>query len=322
MTNTILEVRDLRTYFYTRWGILKAVDGVSFNLQKGETLGLVGESGCGKTITSLSIVRLVPKPAGKIVGGEILLEGENLLEKNEQEMRKIRGKRIAMILQDPMSSLNPVFNIGDQVKEAIEIHQHLQGHTLWEKARYMLERVKIGSPEVRMKDFPHQMSGGMRQRVVGAISLSCQPSILIADEPTTSLDVTVQAQYLNLLKELQEQTDVSIIFITHDLGIVAQMCDRVCVMYAGKIIESAPVGDLFDRPVHPYTQALIASVPAVDKEVDRLFSIDGQPPALDHLPVGCAFKARCIKHNNKCKDEYPPEVEVGPHHKVRCWQEI
>jgi len=320
MNNIVLEVRDLRTYFYTRWGVVKAVDGVTFYLRKGETLGLVGESGCGKTITSLSLLRLVPRPAGKIVAGEILLEGENLLLKSEEEMRKVRGKRIGMILQDPMSSLNPVFTIGYQVKEAIKIHQRLKGYPLWEKARHMLEQVKIGSPEVRMRDFPHQMSGGMRQRVVGAISLACEPSILIADEPTTSLDVTVQAQYLKLLKELQEQTNVSIIFITHDLGIVAQMCDRVCVMYAGKIVESAPVVELFDHPTHPYTHALIASVPAADQEVERLFSIEGQPPALHDLPPGCTFKPRCARYNDKCENEFPPEVDVGPHHKVSCWQ--
>lgn len=322
VNDIVLEVRDLRTYFYTRWGVVKAVDGVSFYLRKGETLGLVGESGCGKTITSLSLLRLVPRPAGEIVGGEIFLEGENLLLKSEEEMREIRGKRISMILQDPMSSLNPVFTIGYQVKEAIKIHQGLKGRRLWEKARHLLEQVKIGSPEIRMKSFPHQMSGGMRQRVVGAISLACEPSILIADEPTTSLDVTIQAQYLNLLKELQEQTHVSIIFITHDFGIVAQMCDRVCVMYAGKIVESAPVVELFDHPIHPYTYALISAVPSADQRVERLFSIEGQPPALHHLPAGCAFGPRCSKYNDRCEEEFPPELEVGPNHKVRCWQAI
>lgn len=320
MEKNFLEVRELRTYFYTRWGVVKAVDRVSFQLQRGETLGLVGESGCGKTVTALSLLRLVPRPAGKIVGGEILLEGENLLLKGEKEMREIRGKRISMILQDPMSSLNPVFTIGYQVKEAIKIHQGLKGPRLWEKARHLLEQVKIGSPEIRMKSFPHQMSGGMRQRVVGAISLACEPSILIADEPTTSLDVTVQAQYLRLLKELQEQTNVSIIFITHDLGIVARMCDRVCVMYAGKIVESAPVVELFDRPIHPYTYALISSVPSADQRVEQLFSIEGQPPVLHHLPPGCTFRPRCYKYSDNCKEEFPPEVEVAPNHKVRCWQ--
>jgi len=320
MGNNVLEVRDLKTYFYTRRGVVKAVDGVSFTLQEGETLGLVGESGCGKTITSLSLIRLVPRPAGKIVGGKVLLEGEDLLLKNEHQMRKIRGKKISMILQDPMTSLNPAFTVGFQIKEPIKIHQRLKGKKLWEKARFMLEQVKIASPEIRLKAFPYEMSGGMRQRVVGAISLACEPSILIADEPTTSLDVTIQAQYLKLLKDLQNQTHFSIIFITHDLGIVAQMCDRVSVMYAGKIIESASAVDLFDHPVHPYTHALISSVPAVDKEVERLFSIEGQPPTLYNLPSGCAFSPRCSSHNNKCENEFPPEVEVGPDHKVSCWK--
>ena len=320
---TVLEVKNLKTYFYTRWGILKAVDGVSFHLKRGETLGMVGESGCGKTITSLSLLRLVPKPAGRIIGGEILLEGENILLKSNEEMRKIRGKKISMILQDPMSSLNPVLSIGYQIKEAIKIHQRLKGKPLLEKAIKMLAQVKIGSPELRLKAFPHQMSGGMRQRVVGAISIACEPAVLIADEPTTSLDVTVQAQYLKLLKDLQAQTNFSIIFITHDLGIVAQMCDRVCVMYAGRIVESAPVIDIFDNPAHPYTHALISSVPAVDKDVERLFSIDGQPPALHHLPAGCAFKPRCKRYGHKCETgEYPPEIHVGLNHTVSCWQAI
>ena len=322
MDRIVLEVKDLKTHFFTRWGLVKAVDGVSFHLQEGETLGLVGESGCGKTMTSLSLLRLVPKPAGKIVKGEILLEGEDLLLKSEDEMRMIRGKKISMVLQDPMSSLNPVFTIGNQVQEAIRIHQRLKGRQLWEKTRSLLEQVRIGSPEIRMKDFPHQMSGGMRQRVGGAIALACEPTVLVADEPTTSLDVTVQAQYLTLLKDLQEQTKVSIVFITHDLGIVAQMCDRVCVMYAGRIVESAPVLELFDHPVHPYTIGLIASVPSMDKPIERLFSIEGQPPPLQNLPAGCVFKSRCSRYNEKCQDEFPPEIEVGNNHKVRCWQAL
>ncbi len=322
MAETILEVQDLKTYFYTRWGVTKAVDGVSFDLQKGETIGLVGESGCGKTVTCLSLLRLVPQPAGKIVGGKILLAGDDLLAKREKEMRKVRGRKISMILQDPMTSLNPVFSIGYQVKEPIKLHQRARGHLLWEKARDMLGLVQIASPEVRMRDFPHQMSGGMRQRVVGAIAISCQPSVLIADEPTTSLDVTIQAQYLDLLKEIQQQTNVSIIFITHDLGIVARMCDRVCVMYAGRIIESAPAVELYDHPAHPYTRALISSVPAADKPVERLFSIEGQPPALHNLPPGCPFKPRCSDAIDRCGEESPPEVEVGPRHKVACWTEV
>jgi oligopeptide/dipeptide ABC transporter ATP-binding protein len=314
-----LDVENLKTYFYTRWGVVKAVDGVSFDLQERETIGLVGESGCGKTVSCLSLLRLVPQPAGKIVGGKILLEGEDLLAKSEREMRRMRGKKIAMILQDPMTSLNPVFSIGYQVKEPIKIHQRARGHMVWQKACDVLGMVKIASPEVRMRDFPHQMSGGMRQRVVGAIALSCQPSVLIADEPTTSLDVTIQAQYLDLLKELQQQTNVSLIFITHDLGIVARMCDRVCVMYAGRIVERAPVVELYDHPAHPYTRALIASVPAADTRVERLYSIEGQPPALHNLPSACLFKPRCAARDDRC-EEYPPEVEVGPQHKVSCWR--
>lgn len=319
MGKTILEVQELKTYFYTRWGVVKAVDGVSFSLGEKEAIGLIGESGCGKTITALSLLRLVPKPAGKIVSGEILLEGEDLLRKSDNEMRRIRGKRISMILQDPISSLNPVFTVGDQVEEAIKIHQRLKGKPLLNKARDILDLVKIPSPDVRLKNFPHQLSGGMRQRVVGAIALSCQPSILIADEPTTSLDVTIQAQYLALLKELQEQANVSLIFITHDFGIVAQMCDRVCVMYSGKIVESASVGELFDAPLHPYTRGLIASVPAADKRVERLYSIGGHPPVLHNLPPGCYFYPRCDVHQDKCRVEYPPEIEAGHQHKVRCW---
>lgn len=316
----VLSVKKLKTYFYTHRGIVKAVDGVGFNLRKQETMGLVGESGCGKTITSLSILRLVPKPAGKIVDGEILLDGENILEKSETEMRRLRGKRISMILQEPMSSLNPVFTTGYQIKEAIRIHQQEKEPWLTKTAEKLLEQVKIGSPAVRMKQFPHQMSGGMRQRVVGAISIACTPSVLIADEPTTALDVTVQAQYLRLLKELQNETGVSILFITHDLGIVAQICDRVCVMYAGKIVESAPVDKLFDSPIHPYTRALMASVPSVNDRVERLFSIEGQPPSLMDLPPGCAFRSRCDEFDPRtCQDEYPPEIEVGADHTVNCW---
>ncbi|MFC1917287.1 ABC transporter ATP-binding protein [Chloroflexota bacterium] len=319
--NIVLDVQDLKTYFYTRRGVVKAVDGANFSLNKGEVLGLVGESGCGKTITSLSILRLVPQPAGRIVGGKIILDGEDLITKTEGEMREIRGKKISMILQDPMSSLNPVFTIGDQLMEAITIHQKLKGPSLWQNACDTLKLVNIPSPEVRLKDFPHQLSGGMRQRVVGAISISCKPSILIADEPTTSLDVTIQSQYLQLLKKLQEEVDLSIIFITHDFGIVAELCDRVCVMYAGKVVENAPVLEIFDQPMHPYTQALIASVPAADKRVGKLFSIEGKPPELLNMPTGCAFRPRCSHYDeNICKEEFPPEVFINPHHSVSCWR--
>lgn len=319
--NMVLQVDGLKTYFYTRYGLVKAVDGISFQLRRGEAIGLVGESACGKTVTCLSLLRLVPQPAGRIVGGKILLEGENILEKNEEEMRQVRGRKISMILQDPMQSLNPAFTVGNQVEEAIKIHQRLGGRSLWERARDVLASVKIPAPDVRLKDFPHQLSGGMRQRVVGAIALSCQPSVLIADEPTTSLDVTIQAQYLKLLRDLQMNSGVSLIFVTHDFGVVCQMCDRVYVMYAGKIVESAPIGELWDHPAHPYTQALMGSVPSHEERIERLFSIDGQPPVLHALPPGCSFRPRCTERgSDKCTEEYPVSVQVGPEHFVSCWK--
>jgi oligopeptide/dipeptide ABC transporter ATP-binding protein len=319
MGGTLLKVEDLRTYFYTRHGVVKANDGVSFSLQRGEAIGLVGESGCGKSVTCLSILRLIPEPAGRIVGGRILLDGEDLLSKTEGEMRKIRGKRIAIILQDPMTSLNPVLTIGFQVREAIALHQHIQGKSLWDKAAEILKLVKIPAAERRLDDYPHQMSGGMRQRVAGAIALSCQPSILIADEPTTSLDVSVQLQYLSLLKEIQRQNSVGLIFVTHDFGIVANVCDKVAVMYAGKIVESANVIDLFDKPSHPYTEALLASVPRIEEKKERLAEIGGQPPALYKLPPGCSFNPRCSQAKEICRQEPPPEVALNEGHLVRCW---
>jgi oligopeptide/dipeptide ABC transporter ATP-binding protein len=319
MNHPLLEVKDLRTWFFTRWGVVKAVDGVSFTLGASETLGLVGESGCGKSMTALSILRLQPRPAGRIVGGQVLLQGEDLLQKSEREMRRIRGRQISMILQDPMQSLNPVFSVGAQIAEALRIHQGLEGPTLWEQAREMLRRVKIPSPELRLRAYPHQMSGGMRQRVVGAISLACRPAILIADEPTTSLDVTIQAQYLRLLKGLQEEMGLALIFITHDFGIVAKMCDRVAVMYAGRIVESAEVRELFNHPRHPYTVALLNSVPRLETKIERLSSIEGQPPPLYDLPPGCPFAPRCPHARDRCRDEYPPEVAVADGHRVSCW---
>lgn len=318
---SFLEVKNLRTYFFTRRGIVKAVDGVSFHLRKGETFGLVGESGCGKTITCLSLLRLVPEPAGRIVGGEILLGGEDLLKKTDKEMRKIRGSKISMILQDPMTSLNPVFTIGDQLTEAIRIHLGLNGQNLWENARKILQMVHIPFPEVCLKNWPHQLSGGMRQRVVGAISISCAPKLLIADEPTTSLDATIQIQYLRLLRELQEENELTLILITHDFGIIARMCQRAAVMYAGKIVETGKVRDLFNHPGHPYTQALMKSVPKVDEKVKILASIEGQPPPLHHLPPGCIFAPRCSSEKNKCHPgEYPPPIEINDGHFVSCWK--
>jgi len=316
----VLEVEDLRTYFRTRFGTVKAVDGVSFNLRRGETLGIVGESGCGKSVTMLSMMRLVPIPPGRILSGKIILDGEDLLQLTEGEMTKIRGSKIALIIQDPMTSLNPVFSIGNQVAEAIRLHHDLPKKGVLEQALEVLRKVNIPAAEARMKDYPHQMSGGMRQRVVGAIGISCEPMVLIADEPTTSLDVTIQAQYLKLLKDIQRDSDLSLIFITHDFGIVAKMCDRVAVMYAGKIVEMGSVRDIFNNPSHPYTEALLASVPKMEEDVERLYSIEGQPPTLHNLPVGCPFAPRCQYVMDKCREEYPPEVHQSEAHYAACWR--
>ena len=316
----LLKVEDLHTYFSTRWGTVKAVDGVSFELRAGETLGIVGESGSGKTVTMLSLMRLIQTPPGRILSGKIILDGEDLLEVSEQEMTKIRGSKIALIIQDPMTSLNPVFTIGSQVSEAIKIHQNPPRATLREKVLDVLRKVNIPAAETRVRDYPHQMSGGMRQRVVGAISISCQPMVLIADEPTTSLDVTIQAQYLRLLKELQRDLGVGLIFITHDFGIVAKVCDRVAVMYAGKIVEQGSVRDIFNNPSHPYTEALLASVPKMEEDVDRLYSIEGQPPPLYDLPVGCSFADRCSYVMDRCRAEYPPSFQAGEGHLSACWR--
>ena len=318
-TEVVLSVEDLRTHFTTRWGTVKAVDGISFDLRKGETLGIVGESGCGKSVTMLSLMRLIPVPPGQIVSGKIVLDGEDIVPISEQEMAEIRGSKIALIIQDPMTSLNPVFSIGNQVEEAIEIHQDIPKQSIMDRALEVLRKVNIPAAETRVKDYPHQMSGGMRQRVVGAIGISCQPQVLIADEPTTSLDVTIQAQYLKLLKDIQKDSDLSIIFITHDFGIVAKMCDRVAVMYAGRIVEHGSVRDIFNNPSHPYTEALLASVPRMDRVVDRLFSIEGQPPPLHDLPVGCAFADRCPVVMDKCRESYPEIKAVSDGHTAACW---
>ena len=318
---SFLEVINLKTQFFTRRGVVKAVDGVSFNVERGETFGLVGESGCGKSMTCLSIMRLVPEPGGRIVDGVIRLEGEDLLRKSPKEMIKIRGSKLSMILQDPMSSLNPVFTIGNQLTEAIRVHQKGKGKELWERAGKMLQRVQIPSPEECLRSWPHQLSGGMRQRVVGAIAISCEPKLLIADEPTTALDATIQLQYLRLLRELQEKTGLTLIFVTHDFGIVARMCQRAAVMYAGKIVETAEVRELFDYPTHPYTQALMRSVPKVEEKVEHLTSIEGQPPPLHQLPPGCAFASRCACAGDGCRPEaYPPLIEVKTGHFVSCWK--
>ncbi len=319
MTNdVILKVQALQTHFFTRTGVVKAVDGISFELRQGETLGIVGESGSGKSMTAWSILRMVPHP-GQIVGGSIEYLGENLLEKSKGEMRDIRGSGISMVMQDPLTSLNPVFTVGDQLTEVLQLEYPEPKRSLRQRAAQLLANVRIPAPEDRLDNYPHQMSGGMRQRVVGAISIARAPNLLIADEPTTSLDATIQLQYLRLLKDIQEQTGAAIIFITHDFGIVARMCDRVAVMYAGRIVEQSGVEDMFDYPAHPYTQALLQSVPDLDIDVDTLPSIDGQPPSLDALPVGCAFAPRCPHAYERCED-YPPEFVVAPGHTSRCWR--
>jgi oligopeptide/dipeptide ABC transporter ATP-binding protein len=320
MPEKILDVKNLQTHFFTRSGVVKAVDGVSFSVNKGETLGLVGESACGKTITCLSLLRLVPQPAGKIVGGEVIMDGKDLLKLSKKEMQSVRGSQISMILQDPMTSLNPVFTVGRQVAWPIKQHQkNANKSDVWEKVKEMLAKVKIPSPEVRMMEFPHQMSGGMRQRIIGAMSLSCQPKLIIADEPTTALDVTVQAQFLDLIKSIQREDDLAMIMVTHDFGIVANVCDRVAVMYAGRIVETAPIRDLFNNPQHPYTVALMASLPKMEDELETLYSIEGQPPNLSKLKPGCNFMPRCDRAMEICSKEYPSITEIKDGHSVSCW---
>ena len=319
-SNVILEVEDLRTYFFNRGSTVRAVDGVSFFLREGETLGIVGESGCGKTMTALSLLRLVPQPAGKIVSGEIRLNGDDILQKSEDEMRQIRGRQISMILQDPQTSLNPVFTIGNQLMEALGMARREGRKNMLGRAVDALRNVNVAAPERRLEDFPHQMSGGMKQRVVGAIALSCEPGVIIADEPTTALDVTIQLQYLRLLKDIQAQTGLAIIFITHDFGVVARMCDRVAVMYAGRVVENGPVREIFNEPSHPYTRALIDSVPKLEERTERLYSIEGQPPLLSNLPEGCRFADRCDFARDRCLSEYPPSYTVKEGHTADCWR--
>jgi len=319
VSKIILQVEDLRTFFFTRKGVVKAVDGVSFYVREGETFGIVGESGCGKTVTGLSILRLLPEPAGRIVGGKIIFNGTNLLELSKKEMREYRGRMIAMILQDPMTSLNPVYTIGDQIAESVRLHQGLRDEMVEKEVISALRLLKIPSPEILLEDYPFQLSGGMRQRVVGAIAMSCYPRLLIADEPTTALDATIQAQYIALFKEIQKKTNVAIIYITHDFGVIANMCHRVGVMYAGKILETAMTKELFKAPKHPYTSALINSVPRLDRKDDRLYSIEGQPPSLMNLPPGCRFSPRCSMAQAVCSEQEPPEVEISDGHSVSCW---
>jgi oligopeptide/dipeptide ABC transporter ATP-binding protein len=315
----LLVVEDLKTYFFTRRGVTRAVDGVSFTLEAGRALALVGESGSGKSVTCLSLVRLVPEPAGRIVGGRVLLDGEDLLQKTPAEMRRVRGRQIAMVLQDPMTSLNPALTIGTQVGEVLRLHQGLGGRSLRERTLAALRRLRISAPETRLQQYPHQFSGGMRQRVSSAIALSCAPRLLIADEPTTSLDVTIQAQYLELLKEVQAAAGVAVILVTHDFGIVAANADRVAVMYAGRIVEMGSTLQVFDNPSHPYTRALLRCLPDVGLRQEQLVEIGGQPPDLAHLPPGCPFAPRCPERQPVCTETFPPTVTVDEGHVASCW---
>ncbi len=320
MADKVLEVKDLNTHFFTDEGVVKSVDGVSFHIDSEETLGIVGESGCGKSVTSLSIMQLVPNPPGKIVAGEIFFQGENLLKKTADQMRRIRGNDIAMIFQEPMTSLNPVYTIGDQISESIILHQKLSKREAFQRSVDMLRLVGIPSPERRAREYPHQMSGGMRQRVMIAMALSCNPKLLIADEPTTALDVTIQAQILDLMRKLKSEFHTAIMLITHDLGVVAEMTDRVAVMYAGKVVEECDTVDLFREPLHPYTLGLLESIPRLDVGTkEKLHVIEGTVPNLLHLPQGCSFAPRCPKAMDICRQEAPVLTEVSDGRKVSCW---
>jgi len=315
---TLLEVKDLRTYFHTDDGTLKAVDGISFAVKRGETLGIVGESGSGKSVTNLSIIRLVPSPPGELVSGEILFDGHDILALPEPAVRKIRGRRIAMIFQDPMTSLNPFLRISRQLMEITELHLGYSKAQAYEHAIKMLETVGIPDARKRVDEYPHQFSGGMRQRVMIAMALSCKPELLIADEPSTALDVTIQAQILELIKKLKEETGTSVILITHDLGVVAGMTDQVIVMYAGKLFEQAPTKELFARPGNPYTKGLLRSVPDPTSEQGTLYQIPGQPPDVAHLPPGCPFAPRCERAEEICHSEFPPLVQLTSDHTSLC----
>lgn len=319
-TKCVLSVEDLRTYFYTRAGVVKAVDGVSFSLNEGESLGIAGESGCGKSITCLSLVRLVPEPAGKIVSGKIVIEDRNILDLEEEEMRQLRGKVISMILQDPLTSLNPCYTIGNQVSEPFNLGgKKGTKKSVKEKVISVLKSVNIPLPERRVGDYPFQFSGGMRQRVLAAIAIARDPKILIADEPTTSLDVTIQDQFLKLLKEMQVRSKMALVMITHDLGIVAETCDRVAIMYAGKIVETGTVERVFNAPAHPYTEALMKALPKMDEKRKKLFQIEGEPPNLLTLPTGCSFWPRCRFSMEICRTQYPPMFSLNNGGESACW---
>jgi oligopeptide/dipeptide ABC transporter ATP-binding protein len=321
----VLEIDGLQTHFFTAVGTVRAVDGVSYSLKSGETLGVVGESGCGKSVSALSILRLVANPPGRIVGGEIRFQGRNLLALPEPEMERVRGNEISMIFQEPMTSLNPLYTVGGQIAEAVALHQGLSKKEAWNRAVEMLRRVYIPEPEKRAHAYPHQLSGGMRQRVMIAMALSCNPKVLIADEPTTALDVTIQAQILDLMRELQETTGTAIVLITHDMGVVAENADRVVVMYAGRKVEEAPASVLFETPGHPYTEGLLGSIPHLDSAAHgngrraRLNEIKGMVPSLFNLPRGCSFAPRCGKATDQCREAPPPLEEHRPGHFIACW---
>jgi len=316
---SLITIEDLKTYFFTEEGTVPAVDGISFSIEQGKTLGLVGESGCGKSVTSLSIMRLIPPP-GKIVGGRIIFDGMDLLNLSEQEMRKIRGNKISMIFQEPMTSLNPVFTIGTQISEAVQLHQNLDRYSAKERAIEMLRLVGIPSPELRFNEYPHQLSGGMRQRVMIAMALACNPKLLIADEPTTALDVTIQAQILELIRDLRERFGMSVLLITHNLGVVAETADNVAVMYAGRIVEYGTVLDIFKRPKHPYTWGLLQAIPRLDTDRERLLTIEGTVPDMLNLPSGCKFSPRCMFVKPQCEESEPLLEEVEDGHFARCWR--
>ena len=321
MAEPLLRVKDLSTHFYTEEGVVKAVDGVSFDVEPGEILGLVGESGCGKTVSALSMLRLIPMPPGKIVSGEVFFEGEDLMKLDEEEIRHIRGNKIAMIFQEPMTSLNPVLTIGRQLTETLELHLHMDRQAAVQRAVELLEMVGLSEARTRINDYPHQFSGGMRQRVMIAMALSCNPKLLLADEPTTALDVTIQAQILELLTRLTRELGTAVIIITHNLGVVARYADRVNVMYAGKVVETANAMELYHNPRHPYTLGLLKSVPRLDQaRKEKLDPIQGMPPDLIHLPGGCSFRPRCRFAVERCQVDIPPLMLVGEKHSSACWE--
>ena len=317
----LLSVNKLKTHFLTPEGVIRAVDDVSFKIDKGKVLGLVGESGCGKSVTALSLMRLIPQP-GRIISGEIFFDGRDLLKLGNEEIRKLRGNRMAMVFQDPMTSLNPVFTIGNQISEIFRVHKGLKRSEAMNKAQFLLQRVGIPDPSRRIKEYPHQLSGGMKQRVMIAMAISCEPSLIIADEPTTALDVTIQAQILRLLRELIETSNTALILISHDLGVIAEMADEVAIMYAGKIVEYANTADLFAAPLHPYTIGLLQSIPRGEEKKKRLQTIEGSVPRLTDLPKGCMFNPRCKYVVEQCRRDEPELVDAGGGHLVRCWVDV